>query len=370
MKNRKLRICIIVCDITSGGVEAVLLNYFTHINCSMYKLDLLTYGITSEICANKFRNLGFNIIKIPPKREGFMKSIKEMNKIIRSGKYDIVHTHLTEWNCIPMFLAWKSNVPIRISHSHMADFSLDFKKKIVFSFQKILNKYFANKFCACGKEAAIYLYGKKWVDKNKVQILYNAIDLKRFRPNIAVRKKIRKYLNIENNVFCVGHIGRFLEQKNHEFLIDIFFELHKKNNNSCLLLLGIGDLENKIKQKVSSLKIDTSVKFLGIKNNIEEYYQAMDVFCLPSLFEGLPVVGVESQAANVPSVVSDTISKEILITPLVKMMSLSQSANEWAEALLNSNKLKATVNYFPDEYNIEKAAVAWRNLYELGEDNK
>lgn len=359
----KKRICNIVCDITSGGVESVLINYFSHMDLSNYELDLMTYGIASESCAEKFRKLGFNIIVIPPKREGFFRSVREMDNVIKAGKYDILHAHLTEWNCIPMFLGWKDGVKMRISHSHMADFPKGWKAKLLFYVQKLLNKEFANVLCACGEDAAKYLYGEKLYRSGRVQVLNNAIDVQKFEHNDTVREEVRGELGIGESTLCVGHIGRFLEQKNHTFLIDIFAELVKLHPNSCLLLMGIGELEEKIRVKVVNLKLTDQVRFLGVRNDPERIYQAMDVFCLPSLYEGLPVVGIEVQAAGIPCVMSDKVSQKVKITPLVNMLGLEEEAKTWAKKLLSVSEVDKCNRYFPDDYDISKICNQWKSLY-------
>lgn len=359
----KKRICNIVCDITSGGVESVLINYFSRMDLSNYELDLMTYGIASESCAEKFRKLGFNIIVVPPKREGFFRSVREMDKVIKAGKYDILHAHLTEWNCIPMFLGWKDGVKMRISHSHMADFPKGWKAKLLLYVQKLLNKGFANILCACGDDAAKYLYGQKTIKRGKVRIINNAIDVERFKPNETVRKAVRDELGISEKTLCVGHIGRFLEQKNHTFLIDVYAELKKLREDSCLILLGIGPLEEEIKEKVNKLGLSSSVMFLGIRDDPERLYQAMDVFCLPSLYEGLPVVGIEVQAAGVPCVMSDKVSQKVKITSLVNMLGLEEEAKTWAEKLLCVSEVDKSNRYFPSEYDISKTCNQWRSLY-------
>lgn len=363
MRNKK-RICTVVCGLTSGGVESVLLNYFSHMDCTAYDLDLVTYDISSEICADKFRKLGFHIIVVPPKREGFKKSVQKMAQVIRDGKYDVVHAHLTEWNCIPMFLAWKYGVKIRISHSHMADFPCGLKRKVLFAAQKMLNRIFANRYCACGEDAAEYLFGERLYRRGAVLVLDNAIDAQRFAHNDAVRKEVRSELGIRESTFCVGHIGRFLEQKNHAFLIDIFAELAKIRPDSCLLLLGMGELEAQIRKKVEVLGLSDRVMFLGVRNDPERIYQAMDVFCLPSLYEGLPVVGIEVQAAGVPCLMSDKVSNKVKITPLIIMMGLDKSAGDWAEMLIRSASADKVQGQFPDSYNIVKVYNQWEELYE------
>ena len=357
------KICNIVCDITGGGVESVLINYFSHLDRSNYTLDLLTYGITSEICAKRFKDLGFNIITIPPKRNGFFKSVMAMNDVLKKNKYDIVHAHLTEWNCIPMVLGWRNKIKIRISHSHMADFPQGIAKRVLLKIQRFFILKFATKLCACGQAAAEYLYGK--IKAEKVQIINNAIDVKRFVPNKEVRNEVRKELGLSGSTFCVGHVGRFVEQKNHFFLIDIFFNVLKFNPNSCLLLLGTGPLEKEVLEKVERLGLLTNVKFLGITNTPERIYQAFDVFCLPSLYEGFPVVALEMQSLCIPSLLSDYISKEVIVTPFISMMNLKKDdAGKWAAKICSiKNKINMNFSSFPKDYDINYSSKLWSKLY-------
>ena len=357
------RICNVICDITSGGVESVIQNYFAYMDTSDYQLDLITYDVKSEICAKRFEELGFNIKVVPPKRDGFLKSVGAMNHAIKEGRYDIVHTHLTEWNCIPMFLAWMNRVPLRISHSHMAAFHKGIKARFLFAIQKVTNKIFANRLCACGDDAAKYLYGNRDLEIGRVTVLNNAIDVNRFQYNLDVRKIVRQELGI-GNALCIGHIGRFLPQKNHVFLIDIFEQVKRIENNAVLILLGTGELEPTIREKVKALRLENSVIFLGIKGQPERYYQAMDVFCLPSLFEGLPVVGIEAQAAGLPCLVSDMVSDKVQITDKLQFCSLGFSAQGWAKEIIQlAQNDDRSVSTFPVSYDINNMAKEWEQLY-------
>ena len=358
----KIKVCNVICDVASGGVEAVLFNYFSHMDREQNDLDLITYGVHSEVGAQKLSQIGFHIIKIPPKRYGFLKSLRAMDAAIRAGRYDVVHTHLTEWNCIPMFLAWKNGVRIRISHSHMADFPSGVIQKTLFMIQKALNKVFATEYIACGDAAARYLYGKRLVNSGCVKILNNAIDTNVFRWDAEKRKAIRAQLGILPDVFCVGHIGRFMEQKNHIFMVGIFYEVLKMQPNSVLLLMGTGPLQDAIKEKVNDLDIANNVHFLGVRGDPEMIYQAMDVFCLPSLFEGLPVVVVEAQAMGLPCLVSDKVSEKAKLTSMLEFMSLEESAERWAEELI-SMRLRHSEDQIPDGYRIDKAAMQWASIY-------
>lgn len=257
----KIKICHVIGNFVNGGVEAVIYNYFSHIDMEKYEVHIIGHGIRVQECADQFVSLGFKIHNITPKSVSFIRSCKEMEAIFRNEQFDIVHSHLTEWACVPMFLAWKCGVKIRINHSHMAEKPQGMKNKIYYGVRLYFGKLFATDYFACGRDAGIYLFGNHAVDSGKVTILPNAVDYEKFSYNIQLRNEIREKYNIEDSTIVVGHVGRFFEQKNHEFLIDIFEEYHKENLDSILVMLGDGELINKIKDKVTQKKLEGSVCF-------------------------------------------------------------------------------------------------------------
>lgn len=360
--DEKKRLCVIAPEIGSGGVEAVLLNYFSYIDRSKLSMDLMTYEITNLERKKKFEALGFRLIKVPKKKNGLFRSVQAMYREFNINKYDIVHSHMTMWNCIPMFLAWKCKIPVRISHSHLAIPSQRLTSKMLLIVQRLFIKMFSTKLCACGEDAAIFLYGKSSYQHGKVEVINNAIDVSKFRPDNAKRISMRKSLGIADNTFCVGHIGRFHEHKNHCFLIDIFEEVCRIHPDSQLLLVGDGDLKDLVQEKVIDKKLASKVKFLGVRDDPEAIYQAMDVFCLPSLYEGLPVVGIEAQAVGLPCFFSDCVSSKVMVTKLAQSISLSKSAHYWAENLVGSRGLIVD-EAFPAEYDIRKMAYIWEKMY-------
>ncbi|MBM6860162.1 glycosyltransferase, partial [Clostridium saudiense] len=172
-------------------------------------------------------------------------------------------------------------------------------------------------------------------DNGKVVLINNAIDLSRFTFDKNIRERKRKELKINDDILVIGNIGRFVKQKNHDFLIEIFNEVHKKNNKSILILVGEGPLQEKVKLKVKKLNLEKYVKFLGQRNDCDELYKAFDVFLLPSLYEGLPIVAVEAQASGLLCMLSDEMTKETKIINSTKFLSLSQDATIWSGVLLD-----------------------------------
>ena len=253
--------------------------------------------------------------------------------------YDVVHLHSSSKNFFVLKEAKKFGIKTRIAHAHNVGFQTTNKIKIIvgniLKSQLIKN---ATNYFACSKLAGIWLFGEKIVNSDKFRVIHNAIEYDKFVYNENIRKRVRNELDIDENTLVIGNVGRFTNQKNHELMIDIFNEIHKKNNNSKLMLIGIGENEEKTKNKVKSLGVENDVLFLGFKENVNEYLSSMDAFLMPSLYEGLPVVAVEAQASGLPCFMSkDVITDEVKINPNVEFISLNSSAKEWADYILSSD---------------------------------
>ena len=324
--RRKISIAIFVHGL-SGGVGQVLLNYFSHMPDD-YELDLITMYVESDKLASEFKQHGFNIIKIPSKRESIIKNAYAIRNILNEKKYDIAYANMTLTNFFPLFIAKRCGIRVRISHSHLAGTTTIYTKLLGF-----LTKKFSTEQIACGYNAGYFLYGK-----DKFKVLKNAIDLKKYTFNLSIRNRIRENLGIKDNVTVIGNIGRFSKQKNHLYLLKIFKNYHKKNPNSVLLLAGDGELKDKIIKKIKLLNLQKSVKMLGEVNNVNELLQAMDIFLLPSLFEGLSLAVVEAEAAGLPCVLSNTVSKESRITSNVTFLPLDENVNLWERTLEQNSK--------------------------------
>ena len=364
----RIKICHVIGNFVGGGVEAVIYNYFSHMDMEKYEVHIIGHGIRVQECADQFISLGFKIHNITPKSVSFIRSCKEMESIFRKEQFDIVHSHLTEWACVPMFLAWKCGVKTRINHSHMAERPQGMKNKIYYGIRLYLGKLFATDYFACGRDAGIYLFGKRAVDCGKVIILPNAIDYGKFSYSVQLRNEIRGKNNIKDSTVVVGHVGRFFEQKNHEFLIDVFEEYHKENSDSILVMLGDGELIENIKNKVFQKKLGGSVYFLGNRSDAADWYQVMDIFLFPSLYEGFPVVGVEAQTSGLPCLFSDGITPEIQISPNVQFMSLENGVKDWVEKMkymIDNKQDRSNLILNHDRFDIEKNADILDMFYRI-----
>ena len=269
-----------------GGVESVVMNYYRNIDRDKIQFHFLCDEDSTDIPYDEIEKLGGKVIVIPPYQKLF-KYQKELYKIFKENKYKIVHSHINALSVFPLRIAKKAGVPIRIAHSHTTSNKKEWKRNLAKNILRPFSKVYANQFFACTEHAGKWLFGKKVVERKKLNVINNAIDLKKFEFNEKIREDLRKEFGIKEDTIVIGHIGRFMKQKNHEFLIDVFNELYKKNQNTVLILIGQGPLLNEIKQKARNLDIENKIKFIGQVTDVERYYNIMDVFVFPSIYEGL-----------------------------------------------------------------------------------
>ena len=245
---------------------------------------------------------------------------------------------MTSTASIYLPIAKKNSIPITIAHARSA--GVDPGIKGVYTKWLRRNLYKQTDFCfACSELAGKAVFGKKRVRQNKVIVIPNAIEVRKYRFDTNKRSEIRKQLDL-NDSFVIGHVGRFSHMKNHTFLLEVFNEIQKFQSNAVLVLLGSGEEMKKIKEKAELLGISSKVHFLGNQGKPQDYYQAFDYFVFPSIFEGLPGTVVEAQAAGLKCLISDSITSEVNITPLVKSMSLNCQPKEWASYVLKTKYYK------------------------------
>ncbi len=290
-------------NLTNGGIETMLLNYYKKIN-NFYEFIIVIHGTPTDNCLKKFLDLKCKVYQIPSWKEHFWKNMQQLYKILKIEKPTIFHTHHNLNNFIPCFYAMLAGIKIRIHHNHLYLPKKNLKQKIY----KILSNLFSTNQAACGCCAAQFIAKKN--DVNNVKIIYNAIYLNQFEYKENVRQKIRNKYDWQN-CKVYGNVGRFSKQKNQLFLIDVFEEIYKNDLNARFVIIG-GDgdqYENVInKLKLSSI-FERTLVLKNIKN-VNEFYLGMDCMILPSLYEGFAVTIVEAQISNLPCIVSGTITKE------------------------------------------------------------
>ena len=321
----------------SSGVMSVIMNYYKNIDKEKIQFDFLFFRDLEDTYQDEIEKMGGEVY-LSPDPKNILKFIRFINQFFynKSNEYIAVHLHEAYLNSLILPVAKKYDIKHRIIHNHATKYS---DKKINSIRNKILCipiKKTANHFMACSEAAGIFLFGKNEIEKNNIYILNNAIEINKFKFCKSIREKIRRELLLEDKL-VVGHVGRFNEPKNHVYLIEVFSEVYKKNKNALLILIGEGPLSRKVRSLVKELNLTSKVLFLGLRTDVNELMQAMDIFVLPSLYEGLPVVAVEAQASGLPCIISNSITDEIKITDLVTFKSLNQSPSEWADDILNIN---------------------------------
>lgn len=326
-----IRVAQVIGMATDGGVESCIMNYYKNVDHNRVQFDFFVESTSKIINKEIIESMGGRLIIIPHYTHVF-KYIKFLKKAFKEGNYDIVHSNMNALSVFTLYAAKKAGIKVRIAHSHSTSNKKEWKKNIVKNILRPFSKTYSTHYFACSELAGRWLFGNKTYEQGKVTIINNAIDLERFKFNEDIRNSMRKQLEI-NDKFCLGHIGRFMTQKNQLFLIDIFNEFQKIRSNSVLLILGDGPLRGELEQRVKDYNLKDKVIFAGVQERPEQYYQAMDCFLLPSLYEGLPVVGVEAQINGLNCYFSTGITKEAKILQSTCYLDLNIGAEAWAQEI-------------------------------------
>ena len=364
-----IRVAHVVGKVLLSGVDTVVMEYYRHIDRSRVQFDFIMDGYNKTPIDQEIKSLGGKVYKVEPYEKNMLKNVHQCEAIFRDNNYKIVHSHLNTLSVFPLYAAWRAKIPVRIAHNHSTAAQGEGKKTMLKYILRPFSKLFATHYCACSTFAGRWLFGDSFYNTGKVNLVKNAINIEKFSYNKETRSKVRQKLHL-NDKFVVGHVGRFVYQKNHKFLIDIFYELCKHYDNTVLMLIGSGEEENVIKQKVRALGLSDSVLFLGTRSDVADLMQAMDVFVFPSNYEGLGMVAIEAQAAGLRTIVSEAVPEEAKVTELLEYCSLTRSASEWAEHILQVCEAGDYGRVGTDEilksagYDIRKAARELEEWYE------
>lgn len=324
-KNKVLMVT--TTSIGANGITSVIMNYYRNIDRKKVQIDFAIGEGIDEETKSDIEALGGKVYILPSRKKETLKYIKSLKKIAKDN-YEIAHVH---GNSGTMYLDIHTlkvaGVKTRIAHSHNSTCNHKIIHRLL---KKHLNKEVTHSI-ACSKLAGDWIFDKEYM------VINNGIDISKFSFNKDTRKVYRKNLNLENK-FVIGHVGRFSYQKNHDFLLDIFKGIHDKISNSILVLVGDGELRDEIEHKIDKLGLKENVILLGKRNDIAEIMQIMDVFVMPSRYEGLPVVLVEAQASGLKVMAADTITTECKVTENIKFLSLD-NMQDWVDSILESNKV-------------------------------
>lgn len=327
--EQPMRVAQVLNRMDSGGIEAVVMNYYRHIDHDQVQFDFYFAEDSTFPQREELERLGAGIYPVPAYSRPLAYH-RALYAAFKERGYRVVHAHLSTMSLFALFPAWRAGVPVRICHNHSTAHWGEGKKTLLKYLLRPFNKLFATEWFACGEKAGRWMYGDRAFEKGKVHVMPNAIDTEKFAFDPAARIQLRQELNIPPNAFTVGHVGRFMYQKNHEFLVQVFALLKRQCPDARLLLVGEGELEQQIRDKVAESGLQPDVIFTGARGDVAKLYSVMDVFCLPSRYEGLPVVALEAQTNGLPTLFSDKITSEAALSETTTCLSLDDAA-PWAE---------------------------------------
>ena len=331
MGNNPIRVLHVIGIMNRGGAENMIMNLYRGIDRTKIQFDFVEHTSDHAAFDDEILSMGGHIYYCPRYNgKNHFSYIRWWKNFFQdhAKEYPIIHGHIGSTAAIYLSIAKKYGL-YTIAHSHSAGAG-----SVIFRCFSYPTRFVADHFFACSYDAGTSRYGNK-VGQNPqlCQTLNNAIDTDKFIFNADIRKDYREQLKIHPDTLVVGHTGRFVDAKNHSFLLDVFAVVHKHKPDSVLLLVGDGELRPQIEDKIQQLHLEDAVIFTGVRNNVYDYYQVMDVFVMPSLYEGFPVTLVEAQAAGLPCLISDTIPDEVTLTDLIHFASLKSSPEIWAESI-------------------------------------
>ncbi len=362
-----LRVLHSVSNMARAGIETMLMNYYREIDRSLVQFDFLANKPAPGEYDEEIRSMGGRVFVSPglnplhfPRYERFMADLLRDNPDI-----GIVHAHNEAMGYYALQSAKDAGIPVRIAHAHSTRIIRDYKYPLKLVCKRLLPGA-ATEWWGCGRDAGIYYFGeKRWNESGFV--VRNAIDVSKFAFRQEDRRRLRQLQGLDD-CFVIGHVGRFNEAKNHSRLLDIFAEIAKTAPDARLVLIGVGELEQAAREKVRALGLEDRVFFLGQMADVSGWYQAMDCFVLPSVFEGLPVVGIEAQASGLPCFFSDRVTDEVLLSPRAQRISLRADNAEWAGAILGAKRAEADRNQGAETvrqagYDIRREARKLEEIY-------
>lgn len=315
-----------------GGMEAFAMNYLRHMDLQKIQIDFAVQGYEKGIYDEELLGYGCKIYHLSYKNRHFMQYRKQLKDIFLNGNYEIVHAHMDSANGLAMKWAKECGIPHRISHSHNTKVMTHNPIKLVINkYFRFLNNKSANYFFACSENAGEWLYGKRMMDEGKVKIIRNAIDVKKFAYSSVARERLRRQYGMESR-HIIGMVGRLHFQKNPFFMLDVINELRKKNPDYLLILIGEGTLKSDIEKRVKELHCENNVRLIGACDNVNEWLSVFDIFCMPSIFEGLGIANIEAQANGLVCVLSEHVPKAAGLLPTTVFLPIgSDQVSVWAD---------------------------------------
>ena len=333
-----MRVLEIAASLKIGGAEKIARDIGYYSNSDFYQIDYVVFGEEIGEYEKELQEKGCNIYHLPLPSSSYINYLKELYRLIKGNGYQVVHAHTMFNSGWAMLIAKTCGVPIRISHSHSVDEQPN-KNQVQKLYEKVMQLIivsFSTHYVGCGVKAGEILFGKNQYHKKGVTIL-NGIDTKKFAYSETNREEIRKKLEVTNN-FVIGHTGHLANVKNQSFLISLMPKILKKNKNAKLLLLGEGEDRQKLEKQIIDLDLSSNIIMTGNVTDVHKYLSAMDAFVFPSLYEGMPLSVIEVQANGLPCVMSDSVPQDVVLTDLIRRLSLKEAEDVWVEAICDSKR--------------------------------
>ncbi len=371
--HKKIKVAQFVGSMNCGGTETMLMNLLKYLDKEKYEFVFIENVKEKSWYSDEIEKLGGSIIKIQNfSMKNIFSYIRELKFVFKKEKFDVIHSHTFLHSGIVLYAAKKAKIKIRIAHSHSAMRAEDngFIKKCFL--QYLLNKY-SNVKIACSTEAGICLFGKKFKKLGKV--LPNPIELSLYKNNDKVKEKLRERYSINNKTFIIGHVGRLVEVKNHNFMLHIADELKRKKFDFKLFFVGDGDLKEEIKKEIKQKELENNIIMTGNVNNVNEYMQLFDLLLLPSFYEGLPVTLVESQASNLFAYVSNNVSREADFNlGLIEFLDIND-VKLWTNKIINYKKKDIKYDKIKESlqnknFDVAKTIKIYEDIYVTGGSNE
>ena len=360
MKYEKISVAMLTNDMNINGISTVVMNYCKYLNKEKFNITIIAGRPINELYVEECKKYGITLMEMPERREKPTRFYLRLFKCFIANKYDIVHVHGNSAMITPeLFLAWTCGIKHRITHSHNSTCDNMKAHRVLLP---IFNKLYTDGF-ACSNLAGRWLFGT-----NKFKVLNNGFLVEKFKFDNTKRQSLRKKYGLEDS-FVIGNVARFNDQKNHQFLLNVFESVAEQKANAKLVLVGTGPNLESVKARIANSKFKDRILYLGESDKVNELYNLMDVFVLPSKHEGLGIVFIEAQINGLPVVTSDQVPREVNIGEMTKFLSLNESADKWAGEILKVKYIDRDAFYEEhrskiDLYNIKNNAKELENYYE------
>lgn len=346
-----------------GGIERFLINVCKNLDKEKFEISILSANGEKLYLQDELEKMGIKILSITSRKENYGQHLKDLKKIYCEDNFDIIHFNIMNFSCFERIILAKKYAKARlILHSHSASINKVYRKtRMLDKIGRVLTKNIEYEKMACGQEAGKWLFGEK-----EFLVLNNGIEVEKFQFNAQNRNEIRNEFQIKDNETVIGLIAKLEEQKNPRFLMDVFYEYQKLNPKSRLLLVGEGSLRKELEEKAKTLEIEDKVLFLGRRDDTEKIYSAMDIFVMPSWFEGFSIALVEAQVNGLKCFTSTNVAEESNITGNVEFLSLEGTAKDWAQKIdeVNNKRDEKVIQKIPDEFRIEETVRILSKIYE------